>query len=64
MCFQVASGHERLVASMFPCACVRELWLLLCFTLDRLADTSNSKVQKRVRCGRGEGYCTDISNFI
>ena len=52
MCFQVASGHERLVTSMFPCACVRELWLLLRFTLDRLADTSNSKVQKRVWCGR------------
>ena len=46
------------MVSMFPCACVRELWLLLRFTLDRLADSSNSKVQKGVwwegvrECGR------------
>ena len=43
--FQVASVRERMVMSMFPCACVRELWLLLRFSLDRLADGSNSKVQ-------------------
>ena len=41
--------------SMFPCACVRELWLLLRFSLDRLADGSNSKVRRAVWWGGGEG---------
>ena len=53
--FQVVSVRERLVMSMFPCACVRELWLLLRFSLDRLADGSNSKVQRAVWWGGGEG---------
>ena len=52
---QVDSLHERAVVSLFPCACVRELWVLLRCTLDRLAEGSNSKV-----CVRGVCVCVCV----